>query len=96
MSDIGLNLDPLVYGAAIALAVALVGTPLAWRAGRGLARVPRALLASLGGLGAAGLLSLPVSLSAYRLEETTLVAVLAAAALQGVALIILLLVPMKG
>lgn len=96
MSDIAFNFDPLFYGAAIALAAALLGTPLAWRAGRGLPRLSRALLASLACIGAAGLLSLPLVFSATRLEETTLFAVLGAALLQAPALIILLLLPTKS
>ena len=96
MSDIAINLDPLLYGAAIALVAALLGTPLAWRAGRGLPRLARALLASLACIGAAGLLSLPLAFSATRLEETTLFAVLGAALLQAPALIILLAVASKS
>jgi len=91
MSDIALNFDPLLYGGAIALAVAPLGTPLAWGAGRGLARLPRALLASLACIGTAGLASLAFALSAYRLESTSLAAVLGSAVLQALLLPVLLL-----
>jgi len=56
----------------------------------------RALLSCLACIGAAGLLSLPIALHAGRLEETTLAATLAAAALQGTALLLLLLIPTKS
>lgn len=96
MSSIALNLDPMLCGAAIALAVALFGTPRAWRAAAGLSRVPRAVLANLACIGVAGLAALPIGFSALRLEGTALAAIAFAAALQGVALILLLLIPTKA
>ncbi len=91
MSDIGLNMDPLLYGAVLALAVALIGTPLMWRLLRGVTHAGRALAANLACVGLAGLGALPFAFTGNTLEEMVLFAVLASAALQGVALLALLL-----
>lgn len=91
MSSIAINLDPLLYGAAIALVAALLGTPVLWRLLRGVAHARRALAANLGAVGLAGLAGLPFAFASNRLSETVIFAVTLSAALQGVALLILLL-----
>jgi hypothetical protein len=96
MSSIAINLDPLLYGAVIALLVAAVGTPVGWRLLRGLPHAIRALATSLGCIGAAGLLSLPFALSMLRMEGTALATLVFSAVLQGAALLILLLLPRRA
>lgn len=91
MSDVGLNMDPLLYGTLIALLVLAVGTALLWRLLRGVRHAARALATNLGCVGLSGLLGLPFAFAANRLSETVLMAVLLSAALQGTALLILLL-----
>ncbi|MDB5376279.1 MAG: hypothetical protein JWR00_725 [Rubritepida sp.] len=91
MSDIGLNMDPLFYGAAIGLLAALLGTPLAWRLLRGVPHAGRALAANLACIGIAGLLGLSFAFTSTNLAETVLFAVLASGALQGALFLILLL-----
>ncbi|MBS7810965.1 hypothetical protein [Roseococcus pinisoli] len=96
MSDVRINLDPLFYGSAIGLLVALLGTPALWRllrgvppAGRALAVPPLAV--NLACIGLAGLLALPFVFYASSLTETVLFAALASGALQGALFLILLL-----
>ena len=96
MSSHLLNLDPLLYGAGIALLVLVVATPLAWRALRGTSRPVRAAMSSLACLGAAGLVALPVSSLAPRLEATALATLVFSAVLQGAAAIILFLLPRRA
>lgn len=91
MSDIGLNMDPLLYGAVLALAAALLGTPVMWRLLRGVPHAARALAANLACVGLAGLAGLPFAFASNRLAETVIFAVTVSAALQGVLLLALLL-----
>lgn len=91
MSSIALNFDPLLYGAAIALLVALLGTPILWRLLRGVPHAGRALAVNLACTGLAGLLGLPFAFASNRLAETVLFAVVISAALQGALFLILLL-----
>jgi hypothetical protein len=91
MSSIGLNMDPLLYGAAIALAAVLLGTPLLWRLLRGVPHAARALATNLACIGLAGLCALPFAFASSRLAETVIFAVVISAALQGVALLAFLL-----
>ncbi|MBP0444931.1 hypothetical protein J8J14_09055 [Roseomonas sp. SSH11] len=95
MSDIALNLDPLLYGAAIAFLVLAAGTPLAWRALRGTTHGIRTGMSALACLGAAGLLSLPFA-SSPRLEGTALATLTFSAVLQGAAAVILFLLPRRA
>jgi hypothetical protein len=94
MSDISLDFTELFLGAGIALAVALLGTPLLWRMAVPLARRRRALLANLACLGLAGLIALPFSLQPT-LEETAIFALLFSATMQGILLLTLLLIVPK-
>ncbi len=96
MSDIGLNMDPLLYGAAIGLLVALLGTALLWRLLRGVPHAARALAANLACVGLAGLLALPFAFASNLLAETVIFAVVISAALQGAALLAFLLFSPKG
>ena len=96
MSDHGLNLDPLFYGAGVSLAVAVVGTPFAWRALAAAPRPVRVLAASLSCLGLAGLAALLLSLTSDRLDEVVEVTVTLSAVLQGAAAIILSLLPRRA
>lgn len=96
MSGHGLSLAPLLYGAGIALLVLVLGTPLAWRALRGTSHPIRATMSSLACLGAAGLLALPVSSAAPRLEGTALATLIFSAVLQGAAAVILFLLPRRA
>lgn len=96
MSDHGLNLDPLFYGAGISLAVAVVGTPVAWRALAATPRPARVLSASLSCLGAASLAALLLSFTSLRLGELVSVTVTLSAVLQGAAAIILSLLPRRA
>lgn len=91
MSSIAINLDPLLYGAAIALAVALLGTPILWRLLQGMPHARRVLAANLACVGLAGLAGLPFAFHSNRLAETVIFAIVTSAALQGVALLALLL-----
>ena len=96
MSSIGLNLDPLFYGAGIALAVLLVATPLAWRALRPLPRLVRAGMGALACIGTAGLIALPFAFSVSRLEETPMLTLIFSGVLQGAAAVILSLLPRRA
>ncbi|WP_426958238.1 hypothetical protein [Muricoccus radiodurans] len=87
--------DPLVYGLGIAVPVAAVATPAFWRASHGLPAMPRTALVTLACLGLSGIASLPVALSADRLDVTSLTALVLSAVLQGLALPILLLLARK-
>jgi hypothetical protein len=92
MSDIGLDLSPLFAGVTIALAATVFGTPLLWWLSGGV--VPlwrRLLLVMLGNVGLAGLGALLALFNSNK-SETPLFAVLAAAALQPLAVLVLLLV----
>nr|WP_314074380.1 hypothetical protein [uncultured Roseococcus sp.] len=100
MSDVRINLDPLFYGSAIGLLVAVLGTPALWRLLRGVPPAGRALAVPLLAvpplvvnlaIGLAGLLALPFVFYASSLTETVLFAVLASGALQGALFLILLL-----
>jgi len=91
MSSISLNIDGLFYGLAIAIFVALLGTPATWRLLGALPHMGRALAAYLCCVGLSGLLGLPFAFAGHRLEETVLFAVLFSAAFQLVTLAIPLL-----
>jgi hypothetical protein len=96
MSNNGLNLDPLFYGAGVSLAVAVIGTPVAWRALAATPRPARVLAASLSCLGLAGLAALLLSVTSHRLGELVSVTVTLSAVLQGAAAIILFLLPRRA
>jgi hypothetical protein len=96
MSTGDLNFDPLFYGAGISLAVAAIGTPVAWRALAANPRPARVLAASLSCLGAASIAALLLSFTSYRLGELVSVTVTLSAVLQGAAAIILFLLPRRA
>jgi hypothetical protein len=92
---ITLDFSELYLGAGIAVLAALLGTPLLWRLGAPLPRPSRTLLTTLGCLGLSGLIALPITLQP-RLDETALFALLGSAALQALAVPILLLLPHRS
>ena len=96
MSEHGLDLSPLFYGAGVSLGVFVVGTPLIHRALKALPRAPRAFIGGLACLGAAVLGSLLLSLTSYRLGEMVQVAVILSVVLQGAAAVILSLLPRRA
>ncbi|TCH97873.1 hypothetical protein EJV46_11650 [Roseococcus sp. SYP-B2431] len=91
MSSISLNMDGLFYGLAIAVFVALLGTPAAWRLLGTLPHAGRALATYLCCIGLSGLLAIPFAFAGHRLEETVLFAVMFSAAFQLVTVLIPLL-----
>ncbi|WP_458096014.1 hypothetical protein [Roseomonas sp. WA12] len=96
MSTGDINFDPLFYGAGSSLAVAVVGTTVAWRALAALPRPARVLAASLSCLGAASIAALLLSATSPRLGELVSVTVTLSAVLQGAAAIILFLLPRRA
>jgi hypothetical protein len=83
-------LDTSVYGAVIGGASAAVATPVAWRALSPLPHVRRVAATNLACVGVAGLAGLACSKASIVLGEVVNV-VTTSAALQGVALLVLLL-----
>ena len=96
MSEHGLNLDPLFYGAGVSLGALVIGTPLVHRALGGVPRAARAFLGGLACIGAAALGALLLSFTSYRLDEMVLVTVTLSAVLQGAAAVILSLLPRRA
>ena len=92
---IALDFSELYLGARIAGLVALLGTPLLWRLGIGLGRLPHVALTTLGCLGLGGIAALPFTLQP-RLDETALFTLMSSAALQAIAALILVILPHRS
>jgi hypothetical protein len=95
MSDIALDFTGLFTAVAIAAVAALLGTPLLYRLARGLPAWRRGILAVLGALGVAGLVS-AFAVYAMRDREVAAFALGLTILLQLVVLPILMILTRKG
>lgn len=82
--------EAVVYGVVVALVVVAVATPVAWRALRPLPHARRAVASNLACIGVAGLAGLAFAMTS-ELHDVVIFSVGTATALQGIALLILLL-----
>ncbi|WP_376088280.1 hypothetical protein ACE7GA_15825 [Roseomonas sp. CCTCC AB2023176] len=91
-----MTLDPQDWAFAIAVAVGVFGTPLAWRMTRGAARLPRIAAVSLACIGFAALFSVGPTFLRAGLTETPLLATLCSLIVQAFVLPFLLFLPRKA
>lgn len=92
---ISMDLSEIYAGLGLAVLVAMIATPLQFRLYAPLSPWPRAIAASLGSIGVAGLLSLPIAMR-NGMTETSLFTLLGSSLVQAALLPILPFLARKG